>query len=139
MNEERPLTAPHPVMNAMLICDVAIREEGTGKISLIGIYENIAAPQFPWAHRMCVYGKLVECQGDYRIRLDLVRLEDMQILGQQEASATFQDRMVPAETVLLLAVNFERPGRYEFRLYANDRWVASKAFNVLQMSPPGSA
>jgi hypothetical protein len=32
---------PPPVINALLICDVAIREEGTGKVSLIGIFEDI--------------------------------------------------------------------------------------------------
>jgi hypothetical protein len=42
--------APHPVFKAMLICDQAIREEGTGKTSLIGIFEQIGARRFPVRH-----------------------------------------------------------------------------------------
>jgi len=31
---------------------------------------------------------------------------------------------------------FEGPGRYEFRLYANDRWVGSKTLNVTKAPEP---
>src|SRR3972149_6201829 len=50
---------PHPALNAMLICDMTIREEVTGKTSLIGIFENIEARQFPVRQGLlCVYAKL---------------------------------------------------------------------------------
>ena len=131
-------TAPHPVLNAMLICDLAIREEGTGKVSLIGIFENIGASQFPISQRLCVYVKLVDAEGEYEIRLELVRIEDLQILGQGQFRGTFQDRMTPAEIAFDLALSFDRPGRYEFRLHANNKWVASKSFSVVQVAPPGA-
>ena len=65
---------PHPAYSAMLICDMAIREEGTGKVSLIGIFENVSATVFPARHPLlCVYCKLTDAQGDYAFRLELVR------------------------------------------------------------------
>ena len=128
----------HPSLNAMLICDLAIREEGSGKISLIGIFENISAIKFPTQHALlCVYAKLIDAQGDYELRLELVRLEDFQVIGEGRLQAAFADRRVPVEFVFQLAgLVFERPGGYEFRLYANNRSVGQKSFNVVQVPAP---
>ena len=131
---------PHPVLNAMLICDQAIREEGTGKVSLIGIFEKIQADKFPMAHLgLAVYAKVTDALGDYDVSLDLVRLDDLQLLGQGQAHATVADRLTPAEFVFHLGfLEFERPGRYEFRLSANGQHVAGKTFDVilLEQAPP---
>jgi len=117
----------------MLLCDLTIREAVTGKISLIGVFENISAAAFPVVHRgLAVYAKLADAEGDYAIRLDLVRLDDGHVLAQGTLRATFGSRMTPGELVFNLEnLGFERAGRYEFRLYADDRFVAAKSFTVL--------
>jgi hypothetical protein len=124
----------------MLICDQAIREEVTGKVSLIGIFEKIQSANFPMAHLgLAVYAKVTDALGEYDLRLDLVRLDDLQLLGQGKALATVTDRLSPAEFVFNLGfLGFERPGRYEFRLSANGQHVASKTFDVimLEKAPP---
>ena len=126
--------ALHPSLNAMLVCDLTIREERTGKISLIGVFENIAAPAFPTVHRaLAVYAKLVDAEGDYDIRLELVRLDDARSVAEGRMTAKFADRMAASELIFDLEnLGFERPGRYEFRLHANERFVASKSFTVIQ-------
>jgi hypothetical protein len=118
----------------MLLCDLTIREHGTGKMSLIGIFENISAARFPVVHRaLTVYAKLADAEGEYAIRLELLRLDDSHMVAQGTLRAAFADRMTPGElTVNLENLGFERPGRYEFRLYADDRFVASKSFTVIQ-------
>jgi hypothetical protein len=118
----------------MLLCDLTIREHGTGKISLIGVFEHISAGRFPVVHRaLSVYAKLTDAEGDYTIRLDLVRLDDNQLIAQGTLKATFADRMSPGELIFNLEnLALERPGHYEFRLYAEDRFVASKSFGVMQ-------
>jgi hypothetical protein len=120
----------------MLLCDHTIREHGTGKVSLIGIFENIIAPRFPVVHRaLSVYAKLVDAEGDYALRLELVRLEDGHVVAQGTLRATFADRMTPAELIFALEnLGLERPGRYEFRLHANERFVAGKTFVVVHTS-----
>ncbi len=125
---------PHPVLNAMVVCDSAMQDEATGKTTLVGLFENISATQFPTLHGLlCVYAKLTDAQGEYRIRLELVRLEDLAVVGQGRLGVTFADRMTPAELVFQIAgLRFERPGRYEFRLYANDHWVGSKSLSLVQ-------
>jgi hypothetical protein len=132
---------PHPSLNAMLLCDQTIREQGTGKISLIGIFENISAARFPVVHRaLSVYAKLADAEGEYAIRLELVRLDDGHVVAQGAMRAAFADRITPAELIFALEnLGLERPGRYEFRLHADDRFVAGKSFTVVAAAPgPGS-
>ncbi|HSB72174.1 MAG TPA: hypothetical protein VLT62_22835 [Candidatus Methylomirabilis sp.] len=139
-NQSRPAmpAAPHPACNAMLICDQALVEGATGKTSLVGIFENISAHQYPArCGLVTVYAKLTDAQGEYRIRLELISLADFTVIGQGQIRATIGDRMVPAELVFQIAgLAFEKPGRYEFRLYANDRWVGSKSLRLVQAAEP---
>ena len=87
-------TPSHPALNAMLICDVAFQDEASGKTSLIGVFETVTAFQFPARHgRLCVYAKLTDAQGEYRLRLELVRLEELKVVGRGQLGATFADRM----------------------------------------------
>jgi hypothetical protein len=125
---------PHPSLNAMLLCDHTIREQGTGKVSLIGIFESISAARFPVVHRaLSVYAKLGDAEGEYVIRLELVRLDDNHVVAQGSLRAVFADRMTPSELIFALEnLGLERAGRYEFRLFADDRFVAGKSFTVLQ-------
>ena len=121
----------------MLLCDHTIREQGTGKLSLIGIFESISAARFPVVHRsLSVYAKLADAEGEYAVRLELVRLDDSQVVAQGALRASFVDRMTPSELIFALEnLGLERPGRYEFRLHANDRFVAGKSFTVVQTAP----
>jgi hypothetical protein len=128
---------PHPSLNALLLCDHTIREQGTGKVSLIGILENISAARFPVVHcSLSVHAKLGDAEGEYAIRLELVRLEDSHLVAQATLRATFADRMTPGELIFGLEnLGLERSGRYEFRLHANDRFAAGKSFVVVQTAP----
>src|SRR5438445_6792777 len=114
--------APHPTFNAMLICDTTIREEGSGKVSLIGIFANVRTLKLPALHpRLCVYVNIGDAQGHYDLRLEMMRARDMRVIGRGGTGVTVADRMQPAEIVFELeGLVFEEPGRYEFNLYANE-------------------
>jgi hypothetical protein len=129
--------APHPAFNAMLICDNAIREEGTGKVSLIGIFEKIRAGAFPVGHpSLSVYVKVTDAQGNYQLVLELVRVQDLTVIGRGEAAVSVETRLEAAEWIFNLSwLVFEKPGPYEFRLRANGRHVGSKTFEVLDLGP----
>ena len=129
---------PHPACNAMLICDQTLQEGATGKNSLVGIFENIAAHQFPaGCGLVTVYAKLTDAQGDYLIRLELIHVSDLTVIGQGQFRANIGDRMIPAELVFQIGgLVFPKPGLYEFRLYANDRWVGSKSLRLVQAPEP---
>ncbi len=131
------MLSPVPKANAMLICDYVITEVGTNKKSLIGIFENIAASQFPCRHdALSVYVKLTEAAGEYRFRLELVDLKG----GDKVVESAEMPRPLKSETPLkthelvfnLRGLKFGHPGEYEFRIYGNQNIFGQKTFHVSQ-------
>lgn len=139
------MTSPIPKTNAMLICDYVITERGTNKKSLIGVFENIGAVTFPCTHfAMSVYIKLTDAQGGYQFRLELVDLQSDVTIGKSEMpeEVTVPSPLDAHELVFnLRGVRFMHPGKYEFRIFANDRIFGQKKLVVEQVEsnrPPAS-
>jgi len=118
---------PLPVLNALLVCDEAIKEE-------IGIFETIRVPRFPARlPRLCVYVKMTDAEGQYEIILQLIRLDDLQVIGERRLTAALGDRMAAGELVFRFrTLTLLHPGRYEFRLFADGRTLGAKSFNVIE-------
>ena len=124
----------------MLVCDQAIREVETNKVTLVGIIHRILGLEFPllWSRPTTVYARVTDAEGEYEIRLELVRLEDEQTIGRVDRKAEVPDRMASREIIFNLdgGLLFELPGRYEFRLFADGRHVGGIVFTVIQMQEP---
>jgi hypothetical protein len=137
------MKAPKPKVNAMLICDSIITEAGTNKKSLIGIFENINAFKFPCVHYMlAVYIKLTDANGGYFFRLELVDLDNEAPIGKGEMPdpVNIDNPLVTHDLVFSLGnLKFEHPGKYEFRIYANDEILGQKAFHVMHIEAPPRA
>ena len=130
---------PTPVSNATLICDHAMRDEN-GKVSLIGIFEMIHSRVFPSTHPlMTVYMKITGAEGKYIWRFELVRLEDDMVVAERVlGEATYADRLATHEVLLSIGlVTFEKPGRYEYRIYGNLSVVGTKTFQVVPLQQTG--
>jgi len=132
--------APKPVCTAILICERAIQEEGSHKNTLIGIFENvhIVPPKegqpspVPGPVPVAVYANLTGAEGDYEIRLELANLNDNVVFAEGKFKVNIADRMRTFELVFNLGlVSFLRVGKYEARIYANDKYLSAKSFNVL--------
>ncbi len=126
-------------MQAMLCADMAIREVGTHKVTLVGIFDQIVGPEFPltWHSPIAVYVRILDADGTYQIRLELVRVDDEQAIGRLDGQATIADRLAATELLFNLppGITFERPGRYEVRLFANGHFVVGGAvLNVVQQT-----
>ncbi|MFH1395344.1 MAG: hypothetical protein ABIH09_04225 [Candidatus Omnitrophota bacterium] len=123
-----------PIVNAMLICDRIITEAGTNKKSLIGVFENISAYKFPCVHHfLAVYIKLTDARGEYKFRLELGDLENDGIVGKAEIPnpITINNPLAIHDLVFNLAgIKFAHPGKYEFRIFANDEVFGQKTFLV---------
>lgn len=120
----------------MLVCDQAIREVGTNKVTLVGIFERISSPVVPfdWVRGVTVHTRLTDAQGVYNMRIELVRLEDEQAVGRGDFQVTLEDRTRTHEiTMEFGTLRFERPGRYEFRLFANDRYLGGAILDVVHL------
>ena len=130
---------PTPKLNAMLVCDYVITEQGTNKKSLIGIFENINAAQFPCVHySLTVYIKMTEARGSYVIRLELIDLRDEKIVAKAETprEIIIADPLAAHELVFgWKGLSFPHAGEYEFRVFADDRFFGQKTFHVVQRGP----
>jgi len=124
-----------PKINAILICERVIREEGTGLISLIGILEALTGEQVPLTvPSLFVYAKMTEAQGEYLFKLEVVRRRDMNTIAEapMPAPVTVDHPLANGEKVIQLGgLTFTEPGYYDFRLSANGRFLDSKGLQIL--------
>lgn len=68
------------------------------------------------------------------MRVELVRLEDEQAVGRGEFQANIGDRMRAHEITMEFGrLRFERPGRYESRLFASGRYLGGAVLDVVQV------
>jgi hypothetical protein len=133
-------TAPRPEVKAFLLCDYVLQEAGTNKKSLIGIFEQVNSPQFPFRHgRMSVYANLSDAHGEYDLGLKLVRLRDGKpLLEAKGLKIQVADPLQVSEVgINLEGIVFEEAGKYEFALYANEQFLQSKPFRAVQLQVRG--
>ena len=127
---------PRPVLQAMVVCDQAIPHADADRTTIVGIFDRIEGAQFPlrWARPTTVYARVTDAEGDYDVRLELVRLEDERTVGRANSTVDIEDRMASHEVIFDLEADlvFERPGRYEFRLFADNRHVGGTVLTVIQ-------
>ncbi len=131
-----------PKVKAILVCDYSLREEGTGKVSLVGLFSNIQASQFPCRHpALNVYAQLTDAEGPYQFRLELVHLETDRVVSSSETNTVqVASRLGVGELSFRLQnLEFEQPGKYTFRLYANDAFLEEADFFVVERSPGDTA
>jgi hypothetical protein len=127
--------APIPSVVAMLVCDQVITEFGTGKKSLIGIFENINSPMFPTQIKIGFYAKLVDAEGDYDVLIRLVNLKDESRVADIKAGVKGIKREGAAELVINVAgIVLPEPGKYEFQLFANDAFLHRVTMNAVLLS-----
>jgi hypothetical protein len=118
----------------MLVCDQVITEVGTGKKSLIGIFENVHSAMFPTPIRIGIYAKLVDAEGDYDILIRLVNLKDETRVADIKANAKGMKREAAAELVINIGgIILPEPGRYEFQLFANDAFLHRVTMNAVSV------
>lgn len=136
----RPLPEPpRPVVTAMLLCDVVIRDARTHKTSVIGITHSATVDRFaPDRDPLVVYISLTDGRGDYTVRIELMRLEDLKTGGVvAEAHVRLHDRNSVGELVMdLPAIPVDRPGHYALQLHTDAAIIGSVSFTVVQ-SPDG--
>lgn len=126
-----------PVLIALLVCDQVIVERDTNKHSLVGTFNSFRFPDFPAASpSFFVYICFTNARGEYDIMLDVVNLSADDVVAQAKTHISVDDPLRDVELPLRLPkVVFPQPGRYEFRLLANDHIVGQRTINVLHHKP----
>jgi uncharacterized protein DUF6941 len=118
--------APVPTLVAMLLCDTVIQDAQTTKKSLIGIFTQVNAIDFPTTVNATVFARLTDAEGKYKFRLDVVNLTEnktiLSLPSPHEVEAPSQLALVE------IVLQFQRlpvpsAGKYEFQLWANDAYL----------------
>lgn len=129
-----------PTVLALVVCDEVIEDLTTRKKSLIGLFNNIHAQNFPSIHTQLVVFIAMTGQGVAPIRLELVHAEDVTeeskpILRLEQAEFRFKDPNTIVDLVFKFnGVPFPRPGLYHFRVMSGNELLSERDFRVNHIS-----
>ena len=126
------VAAPTPVLIAFLVCDQIIEDAPTGKKTIVGVFDQIVADEFPVRHSpSSLYVKLIDCEGDYESRIEFAQVSTQAILLEWTGTCSSPSRHEYTELVLSWPpLPLPDPGEYEFRLWMNNKFVGNVRFKV---------
>jgi hypothetical protein len=129
---------PAPTGVAIVICDQIIEDKLTGKKSLIGIFNQIAAQNFPCRHpQVCVFVSLTEGRGQCAARLRIVHDESDHVVAEVNGNIQFSDVHTVVElNFSLVGLVFPNPGMYSIEFYCDDAIILERRFTVSHVKPP---
>jgi len=120
----------------MVLCDLAITEQGTNKKTLVGIFQRVNAQVFPVPQRMFLYMQMTDAQGTYIFRIEVVDIDRDNILGTVTSNPIeVPNRLEPFDFVFPIGMIIPAAGLYEFRLYANEAYLSSISFTAQGANP----
>lgn len=129
---------PIPNVVAMLVCDQVIVEQGSGKKSLIGVFEQIKAFSFPTQTKLAIYAKLADASGHYTFLIRLVNLKDETKVAELKAEANISEGATGEFAINIAGIVLPEAGKYEFQLYANDVYLhrVTMTADIMPGGPP---
>ena len=130
-----------PQCKAILLCDSSILDFHTRKISLIGLFSRFYVPGFPGkTTQFRVYLQLVNGDGSYDIRVELVQMSSNNVIAQsQPIKIVFPNKLETVSVVLNIPeLTLEESGKYEVNVFSNDIIVDRQTFDAVDSSGDSS-
>ena len=137
MSQDKPL----PKCKAMLLCDQCLIEAGTGKPTLIGVFDGFWCQQFPGlAQPFTVFVQLIEGIGQYDVSLEVHDLQQDQLVAKTAVSQIrFVDRLHRINlTFPIVGLPIGHAGTYDFRVLANRQLLEQQTFTASLQPPPAT-
>ncbi|MFN3479188.1 MAG: DUF6941 family protein [Thermodesulfovibrionales bacterium] len=121
-----------PQLNFTLLCD-DIRQELGGKISLMGIFENIYATSFPAIHpRLAIMNEWADGLGEFEATLRILSPDRKTVLRESVTRLKLVDaRFKHRDISIHLNLEFREPGTYWIENYLDGILVNSIPLNVM--------
>lgn len=123
-----------PIVQTLLLCDHAIMEHGTRKISLIGLFENIYTKQFPLSINSYLYMWLSNGHGLSDIRARVMDLGLGQYISDDTFKVNFKDPMSGLGIAHPVRLTFNHYGTYELVLLCENEML--KTFKLTVVPSP---
>lgn len=134
------MAPPLPNVQAMLVCDMVIKEAGTNKHSAIGIFTDVYASNYPMMlNPLAVYVCVADALGVYDLSMELVDLAQDRTLGRVQGLKLQAKEKLQSHDFGIRFVNtvFPHAGTFEFRLLADGRLLGGKTLRVREMPAQG--
>jgi hypothetical protein len=136
--KKKPNKKPEPIVLSINICDSIIRDEATKKVSLIGLFNIIRAPNFPAFHQtMHVYVALTNGHGKYKTEIRFCDTKEQAIAGI-EGELNFQSPLQVVELNLppWTGLRLEEEGTYFVEVLCDGKPIGSRKFQVIGPGRP---
>lgn len=126
---------------ALMICDQVITEAKTNKKTLVGVFNNVGAPQFPCRHsRMCIFVSLTGGHGQTTTEIRCVNESSEKVLFSAKGNVTFKDPNHVVEAVFELQnVVFPEPGLHSIDVLSDGQLVLQRRFTVAKVEKENAA
>jgi len=124
--------APRPVNLAIIVCDSIIDDRKTGKKTLVGVFNRIAAGSFPCVHHsLSVFVSLTDGRGEYEAELRCVNSATEQPIVEAKGKVGFRNPNDVVEIGFeLRGLKFPEPGLYQFEFLCNGEPIGQRPFIV---------
>jgi len=124
---------PRPVALGLTLCDYLVIEEGTRKVSLVGVLTKLTAEHFPYVPPpFFVHAALTDGLGAATIDLVATRLDTGEEIGLRRRTVRFVNRL--GELHVVFRINdwsFPVAGSYQITLLVDREWVAQRRIRIL--------
>jgi hypothetical protein len=128
-----PRGISEPTCKALLLCSQTIIEQGTGKVSLIGVFNSFFLTTIPGQTSACeAFCQITDAEGDYELRIEVQDLQDNSIIARAEQShVSIPDRLTTANIIVPVPpLPITRPGIFDFVVFANGNEIDRQSFYV---------
>ena len=135
MDESKPQGQDKPVLIAALVCDVAVKDPTTGKISLIGIFDRVHVKSFPGKRPVSLYAKLTEAEGRYQFQAKYVYSNTGETLAEAKGEFTAKEKLGTVELQLQFPpLPLPGEGRYDFQIWVNGLFLGQTFMDAMVMT-----
>ena len=123
---------PPPICLSMLVCDSVQLDRTTGKVTILGAFENVSAPGFPARHpELAVFAELTDGRGRVAVTLSICRVTADDLDGTELFSGSLE--VVFADPRATVRLHFQvapwdipRAGEYRFILATDGTRIAER-------------
>jgi hypothetical protein len=134
-SERKP---PTPVCKSFVACRQIFLDQFAQEYIILAPTHQIASLMFPVVVTLSIFGRFTSVQGSYHLELQLQDLEGNTVWRQIfEQPWELRDPLAVGTLVLNnLGIYFQKPGKYEWVLFANGDEVFRDVFFAAAASPP---
>jgi len=128
------VVVPYPL--AIIVCDSIHVDPSTGKRTLLGIFSEIGATEFPCRHpQLAVHVSLTDGRGHIPLKFRLIDCDETEDpLFEATNEIPFTDPRAILEFGFLIPnIEFPRAGEYRFQVFANGEFVIKRRLIVRQI------